>query len=632
MNTKKTLAVFAAILTAAAAFAGCSSENTADDTVSESTTVSAADTTAAENADDAESAEFDGGDGSESAPYRISKANQLLLVNNDLTACYQLDADIDLGSLSGKPVIAGYTYEYVDMTTGDMDMTKAFSGVFDGNGHTISNYTYTTDGNQMAVGIFGAVTGTVKNLNAENIEISSDTSAMATGGIIGYLMSGSASGINVKNVKVSGTNCTGGIIGGSMAAVSECTAEDSEVYVLGDNSFTDGLVQCDVAECGGLIVGGSFAGSLDNCTAKGTVTGEGNEPVGLGGIAGCIQCSPSITGNKADVVINANNGHAVGGLCGYAGMGDDGDGVVDEPSKITDCDITAEINTNGATHVGGLVGTGLYFYGMEDRFTVENCKVTASINGAVNAGTVAGRANGSEIISCETSVTIDGVESDVQIGKTKQMYESGDQYDVGSKEAAVRLICNLDGTYTPLFDTLYADEYSSVWTDACAAVVGDEGAEDAAAMLKGFCAGSIYGEEAVSAYADSPESAQFYCGFAEGASEITFDEGTVSGTDKDGNELFSHKYEYCGYDETNGFYEYKTTDDNEDEFTYFCLFPDTPASTFHIEFRYGSDLDELTNYTDGKYAYWMASGILKNSDEDMIRNAIELFSTENLAG
>lgn len=30
--------------------------------------------------------------------------------------------------------------------------------------------------------------------------------------------------------------------------------------------------------------------------------------------------------------------------------------------------------------------------------------------------------------------------------------------------------------------------------------------------------------------------------------------------------------------------------------------------------------------------YWMASGILKDCDEDMIKNAIELFSTENLAG
>lgn len=144
-------------------------------------------------------------------------------------------------------------------------MSKTFSGVFDGNGHTLSNYTYKNDGNQMAVGIFGAVTGTVKNLNVENADISGDTSAMATGGVIGYLLSG----------KASGTNCTGGIVGGSMAAVSNCTAEESEVVVLGDNQFTDGLVQCDVAECGGLIVGGSFTGSLDNCSAKGTVTASG---------------------------------------------------------------------------------------------------------------------------------------------------------------------------------------------------------------------------------------------------------------------------------------------------------------------------------------------------------------------
>lgn len=247
MNVKKSLAVFAAILTAASAFAGCSSESTSTETTSAETTVSAA-----EVSDD----------------------------NNQELA-----------------------YEYVDMTTGYMDMSKTFSGVFDENGHTLSNYTYKNDGNQMAVGIFGAVTGTVKNLNVENADISGDTSAMATGEVIGYLLSG----------KASGTNCTGG------------------------------------------IVGGSFAGSLNNCSAKGTVTAEGNGLVGLGGIAG-------------------------------------------------------------------------------------------------------------------------------------------------------------------------------------------------------------------------------------GVAEITFDEGTVSGIDGDGNSIFSHEYEFCGYDETNGFYEYKSTDDNEDEFTYFCLLTDTPASAFHIEF------------------------------------------------
>ncbi len=212
-NVKKSLTVFAAILTAASAFAGCSSESTSTESTSAETTVSAADTAEASEAevsdDNNQELAFDSGDGSESDPYCISTADQLLLVNNDLTANYKLNADIDLSSLNGKTVIAGYTYEYVDMTTGDMDMSKTFSGVFDGNGHTLSNYTYKNDGNQMAVGIFGAVTGTVKNLNVENADISGDTSAMATGGVIGYLLSG----------KASGTNCTGGIVGGSMAAV-----------------------------------------------------------------------------------------------------------------------------------------------------------------------------------------------------------------------------------------------------------------------------------------------------------------------------------------------------------------------------------------------------------------------------
>lgn len=33
------------------------------------------------------------------------------------------------------------------------------------------------------------------------------------------------------------------------------------------------------------------------------------------------------------------------------------------------------------------------------------------------------------------------------------------------------------------------------------------------------------------------------------------------------------------------------------------------ATTWHIEFRYGSDLDALKQYDAGEYAYWLASGI-----------------------
>ncbi len=51
MNVKKSLAVFAAILTAASAFAGCSSESTSTESTSAETTVSAADTAEASEAE-----------------------------------------------------------------------------------------------------------------------------------------------------------------------------------------------------------------------------------------------------------------------------------------------------------------------------------------------------------------------------------------------------------------------------------------------------------------------------------------------------------------------------------------------------------------------------------------------------
>lgn len=49
-------------------------------------------------------------------------------------------------------------------------------------------------------------------------------------------------------------------------------------------------------------------------------------------------------------------------------------------------------------------------------------------------------------------------------------------------------------------------------------------------------------------------------------------------------------------------YVFQSTDKNEDEFKYVFLCPDTPATTYHIEFRYGSDLTELLKLNTGKYA------------------------------
>jgi hypothetical protein len=175
---------------------------------------------------------------------------------------------------------------------------------------------------------------------------------------------------------------------------------------------------------------------MDNCTAKGTVIAEGNEPVGMGGIAGCLEMMDRVTNCTAEVeIISEKGGHAIGGLCGFSGTHSVGDialateGVqtTEYPGIIDNCTVTVKMNVPGATHVGGLIGTGLYYYGEETAFKITNCTVNGEIIGAVTPGAVAGRAENSVIESCEANVTLNGEALTEEIGKTETMYESADQ-------------------------------------------------------------------------------------------------------------------------------------------------------------------------------------------------------------
>lgn len=43
--------------------------------------------------------------------------------------------------------------------------------------------------------------------------------------------------------------------------MTNCSVDNVTVTVIGDNKFDDKIVQADVAECGGLVIGGGFGGS-----------------------------------------------------------------------------------------------------------------------------------------------------------------------------------------------------------------------------------------------------------------------------------------------------------------------------------------------------------------------------------
>ena len=211
-------------------------------------------------------------------------------------------------------------------------------------------------------------------------------------------------------------------------------------------------------------------------------------------------------------------------------------------------------------------------------------------------------------------------------------YVKADTADEAAEAAA--LLENIKGTYEPLFPVITKPEYDQIWLDPCVAAMGEENGPMVAEMLKAACNGTIYGQEAIDAYGDGSNGAQFDCLFINGVSTLTFDGNKISGADENGNQVFSHEYTYVSKLLLAGMMEgylYETADEDAGEFKYFYMMPDTPATTYHLEFRYGSNVEDLAKYNEGPYAYWLAAGFPVDADEEMIKNVITLFCEENLA-
>lgn len=191
-------------------------------------------------------------------------------------------------------------------------------------------------------------------------------------------------------------------------------------------------------------------------------------------------------------------------------------------------------------------------------------------------------------------------------------------------------LAQLEGSYVALFPVICAPEYDDIWLASCTEYAGEEDAAMYVEMLKGACVGDIYGEEAIATYADDPESAVFKCDFIGNVAEFTFAGNEISGTDADGNIVFSHEYTHIGEDAATGFAIYQSADMANDGFDYFLLAPDTPVETFHTEFRYGDNLDDIGAFTEGEYAYWLAAGFESDYTDEVVEKVVDLFCEENI--
>ena len=188
----------------------------------------------------------------------IGSASELAKIGHDpaypLSGRYRLTADIDLGGSEEAPWLP---------IGPDAD---PFTGVLDGNGHTVRGLFINTPGANH-VGLFARIAGSaeVRDLTV----CGSVTGGERVGGIAGYFNGGTIRGCR-SLVTVAGTSKCGGIVGSCWyGTVEGCTAAGP---VSGES------------EVGG-IAGFADSGAIRGCYSTGNVTGAER----VGGIAGQIQ-------------------------------------------------------------------------------------------------------------------------------------------------------------------------------------------------------------------------------------------------------------------------------------------------------------------------------------------------------
>ncbi len=524
----------------------------------------------------------------------ISSAEELAAINQNPSGNYVLTADIDLAGQEWTPIgtyaPSGESEEEQEIPSADY----AFTGTFDGRGHTISNLVINQP-EGWALGLFGCIANAeVGNFTLENATV--DGSVMAAG-VAGYTYCSTISNVRLKGGKItvhytemSAEGMYGGIAGaGNGSLIADCEAQAD--IVIPDNTANTGI-----------IGGGLQMTSVVRCKATGSIT-AGNNCYGLGGISGCGFASEQFTDCTAEnVVITAgSNCFWIGGITGYTG------GYAVEElglpvTVLTNCTAVNVAVTAGenAAGIGDIVGSGFF-----------SEKLAAN-------GAPFDQPTQYELVNCK---------SDPAAASANSAAAENDA------EKAAALLENIRGTYEPLFPLITKPEYDQLWLDPCIAVMGEEAAPQMVDLLKAACSGTIYGQEAIDAFGDGSNGAQFDCLFIGGVSTITFDGTFISGADENGSPVFSHEYAYAGNLSLGGMMEgylYETADEDAGEFKYFYMMPDTPATTFHLEFRYGSNVDDLAKYNEGPYAYWLAAGFPVDADAETVKNVIELFCLENL--
>ncbi|MHC5077136.1 MAG: hypothetical protein ACYTFM_12015 [Planctomycetota bacterium] len=330
-------------------------------------------------------AKYSGGTGELNNPYRIATAE-------DLSHIWTSDWDKNFVAVNDINMVA-YTGSQHNIIGSESD---PFTGVFDGNGFTISNFTYSST--EDYIGLFGSIgsDGTVKNIAMEDVNIDA---GFTTGRWVIGAIAGENKGQIINccvNGSVIGKEWVGGLVGhnddtglifgscfkGTLAGY-EGPGGISEINVgTIRNCYVDATVWGE--DSPGALVDYN-GGIIENCYTKGYCYSPSSGASGLvGSNYGAINKCYSMARTEGF-------GDYVAGLISYNGT----DGIVSN-SYTTG---SVEGHSGSLWSVGGLIAY--------NKGVVQYCYSVADVNGDTSLlGGLVGRTKGGSYTSCFWDVNV----------------------------------------------------------------------------------------------------------------------------------------------------------------------------------------------------------------------------------
>lgn len=331
----------------------------------------------------------------------INSVADFIKIRENLSGNYKLMSDIDLSKVTKDDKNVG-KLGWIPFGYGtDGKWQGSFSGIFDGNGHSISGLTMkgNIDGSKngetpyTSTGLFGRVEGgKLKNVNINDADITVSNAATGccihTGILAGFVDSDEETGANasVENVSVSGkvifsspkqtveeNLAVGGIIGyAGKADITNCT---NNAFVGYESKEKEMPVNPTSRFLGG-ITGYLQRGNITSCVNKGNVVSYR-----------CYYGNYNAGGDIIDSALSGLNCYnASGGICGVAAQ----DGLIQKCYNIAKVDTYTSntyslfdftTNSYSNTMSGGICGA-LYL-----STQIKNCYNASDIHSYVNRDT-----------------------------------------------------------------------------------------------------------------------------------------------------------------------------------------------------------------------------------------------------